>query len=1062
MSSWMNDAAVQNHNGAGFNHLNDPNAGAGILNPSQFMTNSSSFDPSQFQNQQLQQMQNGGMRNPSPSFNQPVYQTNQVIPSKRPRPREDNMGTSPRQTPGMIPQSRSETPQQGAYPGFQPNNHLAPQHTPQQNAYSHLQNGSGNASPSPILGNPLRSGGGGVPQRVSTASPHPFSPVGQQFSVQGSPVHSEHGRVDGPQNIYMPNNAFAAGGFNQNFTPPQGRSSAPPQNPMTAPQMQQQQPHMQQQQQQQQQQQHNMYGQSQPQPQTPQHPQQQSVEQQKMLYHLRLQQQIQQSNLLQAQARGQNISPNVNSMAKPSMQGPNGQFAGMRPQQMPMQRPGNPEQFMKHLVSFMQSKQLPLDLNPIVGDRQINLVMLYMAVQRLGGYRKVTQQNGWPQVSQALQFHPIQHPSAPQQLKGHYERNLLMFEEAWASQQRSRAVMMQQSMGAQNAGMPGQQISPTKQMNPQLQMQQNAQFLQAQQQRQQQQMAQQPPQQQPHLPQAQSTPVKQMTPMHRPQSSLNGFSTPTPVPGQQHLATQGRGSVPRADTMPQNGTLGPTPTPAGPRGGSLPITSAQADILPPEPPAPKEFMLSPILKPKVRIPETYGGHDLGQLLRLGTTITQFKPDHPSVAEMGTIDIHALTMSLASGIHAEVRLALDSLALISVEPRLQLDLRACEDLVETLVDCAEAQVELLAEYAPEVSDDLLINTYEDVVRACRSEHDNLQEVPPFGSIEYELDRSIDKLICITTIMRNLSFYESNHALLTDETVINFLCSVIKHLGTRNMLLRTHLNTLDFMKDVIIFLSNLAQAIELPGREQGLSLLHFLLAFAPSPPPNVNGLEKVIFATYDPSFHRYLPPAVDSLAKLLARDEPNRKFYREIFSDDFTSSPPYDLLTRSFGLAISPIPDYRQDGKKANLQMILEARKPYLMQGMLAADILSSLAPGFESGVAKSWLISEDGFAQNLCRLIVQLCLDATPQVPHQRGQQPAAKGVEDEILQHITLSGISVLRRLAEKVRDPDDANSQIPMSSLPPKESLLDALKIVQPRLQGVLKHLCVYAGLDK
>ncbi|RQM07613.1 hypothetical protein DH86_00002058, partial [Scytalidium sp. 3C] len=159
MSSWMNDAAVQNHNGAGFNHLNDPNAGAGMLNPSAFMTNPS-FDPSQFQNQQLQQMQNGGMRNPSPSFNQPVYQTNQVIPSKRPRSIEDNLGTSPRQTPGMIPQ-RAETPQQGPYPGFQPNN-MGPQHTPQQNAYSHLQNGSGNASPSPIPGNQLRSG---VPQR---------------------------------------------------------------------------------------------------------------------------------------------------------------------------------------------------------------------------------------------------------------------------------------------------------------------------------------------------------------------------------------------------------------------------------------------------------------------------------------------------------------------------------------------------------------------------------------------------------------------------------------------------------------------------------------------------------------------------------------------------------------------------------------------------------------------------------------------------------------------------------------------------------------------------------
>src|SRR4051812_5929808 len=177
MSSWMNDAAVQNHNGAGFNHL-DPNAGGNMLDPSAFIGNNASFDPSQFQNQQLQQrMQNGAMRNGSPSFNSPVYQTNSVIPSKRPRPREDSLGGSPRQAPGMLPNSRSQTPQQAPYSGF-PQNNAPPQHTTQPSAYSHLQNGSANASPSPIMSNQLRPGG--VPQRVSTASPHPFSPAGQQ------------------------------------------------------------------------------------------------------------------------------------------------------------------------------------------------------------------------------------------------------------------------------------------------------------------------------------------------------------------------------------------------------------------------------------------------------------------------------------------------------------------------------------------------------------------------------------------------------------------------------------------------------------------------------------------------------------------------------------------------------------------------------------------------------------------------------------------------------------------------------------------------------------------
>ncbi len=131
----------------------------------------------------------------------------------------------------------------------------------------------------------------------------------------------------------------------------------------------------------------------------------------------------------------------------------------------------------------------------------------------------------------------------------------------------------------------------------------------------------------------------------------------------------------------------------------------------------------------------------------------------------------------------------------------------------------------------------------------------------------------------------------------------------------------------------------------------------------------------------------------------------------------------------------------------------------MQGMLAAEILTNLAPGYETGVAKSWLTSEDGFSQNLCRLILSLCLETTQNVQHQR--TPAIpKGVEDEALLHITMGGIAVLRRLAEKSRDPEDPNSIIPISGLPAKESLLRTLKLVQPRLQGVLKQLCAYAGL--
>lgn len=759
------------------------------------------------------------------------------------------------------------------------------------------------------------------------------------------------------------------------------------------------------------------------------------------------------------------MPPGANPMGKVAMPGPNGQFAGIRPQQPggPQQARGgtNPENFMKSLATFMQTKGLPLDTNPIVGDRSIALITLYMTVIKFGGFKKVTTQNGWGQVAQALQFHPLQHQNAPAQLKGHYERNLLLFEEAWQAnqQQRQRAQMMQQNPNVGGPG-PGPQMSPTKQINPQIALQQSQNFLQ-----QQQMMAQQSHLQQQH---SQTTPVKQMGAVHHPQqANVNGFSTPQSQAIQHPMAPQShaRNSLSRSVdvTPPQNGPFA-VPSPMSAKAGGLtvpsPLNNVPQQVAVP-PPQPQEYNLSDELVPKVRQLDTWGGIDLDSLEKLGKAFALTKPDVPAVFDLGVMDIHALTMSLQCGIHAEVRLALDTLATMSVEPRIQLDLRACEDLVETLVDCAEMQVELLAENAAEVSDVMLINSYEDVVRGCRCEQDILQDIPAFGSLEYELDRAVDKLVCITTIMRNLSFYEMNHSLLADELVIKFLCVVIRYLGTRNMLLRTNQNTLDFMKDIIIFLSNLAQAIELPGREQALCLLHFLLAFAPCPPPNAAG-ESVAFSSYDPAVHRYLPPAVDSLAKLLARDEPNRTHYKTIFASDVASSPPFDLLTRTFGLAISPIPEDKPEAKRASLMPLTEARKPFLMQGMLAAEILSNLAPGYETGIAKSWLMSEDGFSKNLCRLVLLLCLEASPSppgVPHQR-TQPAPKGVEDEALLRITMGGIAVLRRLGEKARDPDDPNSSIPSSGLPPKEALLSALKIVQPRLQGVLKQLCAYAGL--
>lgn len=447
------------------------------------------------------------------------------------------------------------------------------------------------------------------------------------------------------------------------------------------------------------------------------------------------------------------------------------------------------------------------------------------------------------------------------------------------------------------------------------------------------------------------------------------------------------------------------------------------------------------------LPESnrHGPIVVDEVYQLGEDISRLKPNVPTFHELGVVDIHALTMSIKSGLHAEMRMALDTLMTVSAEPTLQVSLENCDDLVDTLVECAEDQLELLAENAAEVSDVMLLPSYEEVLRACRLELSSLVDIPEFGSLDYELDRAVERLLCITSIIRNFSFSESNFAILATPTVVKLFSTIIRYLGTRNMLLRTNRNILDFMKDTVTYLSNIAHTVHLPGREEALCLLHFLLSFAPLPAPSLS-LDGVMFSPYNPTLHKYTPTAVDSLAKLLARDEPNRMYYKAIFASEG------ELLTRAFGLAICGVPD--QPRKQLGLA---DVRKVFLMQGLLAAEILTSLTDG---AMARAWLESADGFAVHLLRLCCILSTDRGSPANHRQSQ--AARGQADEALAYSSIinRGLSILRRLAEKSKQEDGTSrSRFPPGVLPKRESLLGAL--LTPNLDpGVVKQLIAYAGL--
>ncbi|KAL7268776.1 hypothetical protein RUND412_008582 [Rhizina undulata] len=1046
---WLQDtSAVQNSNFASLNtsaaagmHSFDPST-AGVL------PTSSALDHHQFQ-QQAHQLQNGNSRNSSPGFQASAYNVNSVVPLKRPRPRDESIGSlSPRQTPVGLSTSRSQTPlaqnNQLAYQIYQ--NSQNPQPQRQYNAvgytHPHLQHvGSANASPSPIMQSqtftPQPSQGvAPPPKRVATQSPSPYSPAPtqQSFMSQGSPQVNHISRVSTPQNNTMtapPQQPFSQTpqGFTSGFSPP--APSAPVannampaqnmQNPMQA---------------------HMMF----------------ALQRQQQQQHQRMMQQAQMMSSQPGQP-GQipmTVSMNpqhmpLNSVNSPQMPRPQVQGQGQTQQGPPTQRSNDQNGFLKNLIEFMNKQGTPIENpNPYVGGKIVSMANLYAIVMRVGaggGSQKVMMENKWHEVARSLGIMPEQYPTAAEELMNIFKHNLGTFEIALMRNQRDRdmkqrAAIARQGQAPQTPDARQQQLQQKPTQNTQGTPQQQMQQMQQMQTRQQ-------------------TPVKQPPQMQNQQVRTNMSNGYTPQPGQparpqapysQPPSTPNR--VPM-DSAPSPGHVPPVnysmpPATLSQKGGIVPPESqfaqnAQLPAAPAKEP-PTDF------KPKIRGLDTHGGLNVGVLNQIGAELMYHKPIIPTSQELGVIDIHALIMMLKSGIPGEVRLALDTLATVSVEPRYSLALESCEDLVETLVDVAEYQVEMLGDHAEEGSEVIVVPAYEDILRACKAEAESLLDVPRFGTLDHDLERAADKLICITTVFRNLSFFESNHKALADPNVVRFLSGVIERIGTSKLLLRTHANTLDFMKDIIVYLSNLSHSITLPSEDEALNLLHLILAFAPQPLPASSGRDTLMFTPYSPSIHRYLPPAVDTLAKLLARDEPNRAFYRTIFLSESTTSPAFDLLTRSFALAISPIPD----NNKIVLPQIVEARKPFLEQGMLAAELLAGIAPGPEYGIARSWLSSEDGFALSLLRLVCLL----SPQTQQMHPRQPGKMQNPDDTqpFARITHRGMAVLRKLAEKSEDPSDEVSKLPLGVLPKKESLLGALLTVQID-PTIVRQLCSYGA---
>jgi SWI/SNF chromatin-remodeling complex subunit SWI1 len=885
------------------------------------------------------------------------YNVASVVPSKRPRPADDGLVASPGQPPGSIDHSRSQTPQQvNAFPGTFPyQQHLQPRT-------------SSNATPSPTMQSqqfrPAQSA-----QRMQTMSPNPqypqqpigmspppdangrVTPQAAQFNLAPQMQGQMHGQMPTPMGGQMPgqinpqmgmampghmvgqmpsqiapqmNPAFVAGGAMPNSY-----------NPGFA----------------------NMPGMAMPAPQG--YPPTQAnlvahAEAQRM-HHMKMQQQQQHAQQL-AMQRQRMQQQAMNPMAA-------NQHPGMAAQPR-MPQPGAPQQaqptllnFVRMVGSYMQRVGKPFNPNPIVFGRQVNLLMLFQQVKAMKGSKAVTAGNLWPKVAALVGF---PEPGAVVEIRDVFEASLGQYEAAFYAQQRKPDGMPPGPVpGAAQQMSPVRTAPQTPQHMPQpspMQMQDAV------------------------YPNAAQTPImsqEQMTPVQANATlpMANGWSTPQSDTASAKAQSQRKSMSRPLDDSPGQIRESPVRPPDA--------KMANGVTAPPEPVEPQDETL---YTPYVDYFENrYGGFDPDRFAEQADVIHLARPPFRSIFDMEPLDVRAAGLGIQSGITREVCYALNTL--LAGTRRQFIQLEHCEDLLDILIDCAQTQVDRLAEKSKEISDTVEFPSYETVMRNVHTDTFHLADPAEFGSSEYEKETAANQLLTITAILRNLSFplhmskAVSNNKSLTSPLVTKFISNTIRLVGTRDMLLGTNINTAYFMVDLVVLLSNVAANniphspinLQIPSREHASNLLNFLLAFAPQPDPS--SAEELDFAFYHPRINRYYPVAIDTFAKLLVSSDSNRAHFKAIMcepsaprrsSPSASSTQPlaihqqYALLTRAFGFAIAALPD--RNGLQPPDEILFQKREATLRNGLLAADVISGLLPTTgpsaavvaASSLARAWL------------------------------------------------------------------------------------------------------------
>ncbi|CAN6669473.1 hypothetical protein TRVA0_041S01244 [Trichomonascus vanleenenianus] len=826
---------------------------------------------------------------------------------------------------------------------------------------------------------------------------------------------------------------------------------------------------------------------------------------------------------------------------KPAMQQqqqPQDQMAAQQQLQAKM------ESFMKSLLEFMERRGTPITSVPMVCNKRVHLFHLYGAVAKFGGSKKVSSNNAWPNVAMALGFNLNMNPDAPSQTAKAFASYLAPFEEAFInSNQQIRARMSSTSISPPPAT-PQAAPTPSVQQQPAVNLQQQQQ-QQQQQQSQPQQMQQpfsttlSSRDTTPKGIVKSSSEVDMRPPAHTKQLSV---SRPKPL---VHLPQTDGKYTPKKRIVAGHGghdmrvitTLGvdiqnlapefPLPHETG-NADLHAITMSLKSMINAEVKQALDKLVTISADPRVDIVlqdlpgllealVDTGNALVKELLVPNNTRKQVQDmsqplkdefeDHVYENEADMIfnqirsnftdDEQDLVITVSSSTGEPLSRFFPNEKLLSLaeevvvnnkEPRSG-DVKEEGDEKTEKGESSAANGDVSANGGDDEDiemddagepEQFGFENYLDVLRQSREEAELIVESADDPNYFWRKARE-DRLICILTIIRNLSFYDPNKPRITyDAQPYRFIMNVLTALAQKpRLLMSTYRRRLDVMKDLVTILANAGHYVFLKSASDALAVLLFALAFAPR--DEVFTSEgKLIIQDYIPSEHKYFGSAVDIVAKIIPRDPPNKELLKAIFLEECTDPKylkrlalyfgdrpkrPHEIMSRLYSMMISVVP--RSDFRDIPPQ--LDLRKPILHQALLVAETLTEMIPEVSedevrsgkaemptSNIALSWLDTDDGFGTILLRCACALgaIVVNQPVQPHQ--PKPAAANP----FSRITQRAIAILRTLGHKglvVARIQEENAALPPGVLPTLETILGAM-IAGQMDKYVVSQMCVYS----